>query len=264
VAIGNATAIAADHARLYEELEMKIRQAKEKKDAIELFAHTTSHDLKSPAIAIHGLANLLKKRQRDTADEKSVIYCESIMRASEQIVGLVDQINAYLRAKDAPLNFEKISVEAVTGAIKSAFRDQLNERRINWVEPEAIPEITADRLCLVRVFQNLVENALKYGGEGLSEIRIGYRDDGNFHILSVSDNGVGVSCEDSEKLFKPFWRDKASAGIEGTGLGLAIAKEIAERHQGNIWVENAREAMFCLSIAKDLEAKTLGEQPLRY
>jgi signal transduction histidine kinase len=258
VAIGNATAIAADHARLYEELEMKVREAKEKKDAIELFAHTTSHDLKSPAIAIHGLVKLLKKRQQDTADEKTVMYCESILRASEQIVGLVDEINAYLRAKDAPLNIEKISLEEVTGAIRIAFQDQLNERRIKWVEPETIPEITADRLCLVRVFQNLVENALKYGGEGLSEIRIDYREDSRFNILSVSDNGIGVSCEDSGKLFKPFWRHKTAARTEGTGLGLAIVKEIAERHRGSVWVEDAGGTVFCLSISKDLEAGTSG------
>jgi signal transduction histidine kinase len=263
VAIGNATAIAADHARLYEELEMKVREAKEKKDAIEFFAHTISHDLKSPAIAIHGLVKLLKKRQQDTADEKTVMYCASIMRASEQIVGLVEEINAYLRAKDAPLSFEKISIEEVTGAIRSSFQDQLNERRIKWVEPETIPEIMADKLCLVRAFQNLVENALKYGGEGLSEIRIDFREDSKFNILSVSDNGVGVSSEDSGKLFKPFWRHKTAARTEGTGLGLAIVKEIADRHRGSVWVENAGGTVFCFSISKDLETGASGQKPFR-
>jgi signal transduction histidine kinase len=132
------------------------------------------------------------------------------MRASEQIVGLVDQINAYLRARGAPLSFERIRIKEVTDGIRNALRDQLNERRISWAEPERIPGIRADRLRLVRAFQNLVENALKYGGEGLSEIRIGYREDCKFRILSVSDDGVGVSSADSEKLFRPFWRHKTS------------------------------------------------------
>ena len=105
------------------------------------------------------------------------------------------------------------------------------------MEPETIPLINADRLSLIRVFRNLVDNALKYGGEGLSEIRIGYAEDQEFHILSVADDGVGMQKQDSEKVFEIFQRHKTSKGTEGTGLGLAIIKVIADRHRGSVRME---------------------------
>lgn len=109
---------------------------------------------------------------------------------------------------------------------------------------------------MLRIFRNLVDNALKYGGEQLGEIRIGYTDSDERHLFSVSDDGVGVSLEDSEKIFGLFQRDgRTATGIEGSGLGLAIVKEIVERHRGTVWAEPGieRGTTFYFSIAKSLQ-----------
>jgi signal transduction histidine kinase len=92
-------------------------------------------------------------------------------------------------------------------------------------------------LSILRVFRNFVDNALKYGGEGLSEISIGYQGNDDFHIFSVSDNGAGIRGGDYEGLFAAFRRDDTSKAVEGAGLGLAIVSEIAERHKGRVWAE---------------------------
>ena len=115
-----------------------------------------------------------------------------------------------------------------------------------------MPEIRADRLSMVRAYRNLVENALKHGGDHLSEIAMGYEDSQDFHVLSVSDNGVGMREGDLERLFSPFSRDEASHLVEGAGLGLAIIREIAERHGGKVWAESLpnRGITFRLSLAK--------------
>lgn len=257
VAIGNATAIALDRGRIYEELEKNMREAKERKDAVELFAHTVSHDLKSPAVAIYGLANLLQKLHKGAPDEKSSKYCDQIKRAAEQVVGLVDEIDGYLRARNGAFCFERVRVKEVIDAVMTIFSERLNQRGIRCIEPDVMLEITADRHTLTRIFQNLVENALKYGGECLSEIRIDYRENRKFHVFSVRDDGAGICCDDPQKLFKPFCRHETSAGTDGAGLGLAIVKEIAHRHGGDAWLgnESGRGATFYVSIAKDLKAE---------
>ena len=136
----------------------------------------------------------------------------------------------------------------------------MNSRRcsafahIKWVEPETIPIIRADRVSILRVLRNLVDNALKYGGEELSRIKIGYGSTEEHHILSVSDDGVGIKGEDTEKIFGVFQRNETSKGVEGTGLGLAIVKEIAEKHKGRVWVEPGvkKGTTFYLYISRDL------------
>ena len=100
-----------------------------------------------------------------------------------------------------------------------------------------------------------MDNALKYGGDGMMEIRIGFKEDAAFHILSVSDDGIGIKDGDKEKIFERFQRDETSRGIAGSGLGLAIVKETAERHQGRAWMENGKKGgtTFYFSISKDLK-----------
>ena len=92
---------------------------------------------------------------------------------------------------------------------------------MNWLEPENKVQIRADRLALLRVFRNFVDNALKYGGDKLSVIRINHMEDESFHYIMVSDDGVGLRAEDSEKIMGLFQRTNATPDIPGTGLGLA-------------------------------------------
>lgn len=114
----------------------------------------------------------------------------------------------------------------------------------------------ADELRVTRIFRNLVDNALKYGGDGLTRIRIGYEDRREFHVFSVGDDGVGMRKEAAGRLFRPFQRQETSKGTEGSGMGLSIAKEIAKRHDGDIWVasEPGRGTTFYFSIAKRLKS----------
>lgn len=231
--------------------EQALRDSSEK---LKHFAYSVAHDLKSPAVGLYGLSRRLSRIYRDVLDEKGVGYCEQIMKTAEHIAALVDKVNAYIATKEARLTIEKINVSELLQLLKDEFSVRLSVRRITWVELPVAVEINADRLSMLRAFRNLVDNALKYGGEKLSRIRIGYEDAGDSHIFSVSDNGKGLKKEDSEKIFGAFQRNESSRGIEGAGLGLTIVKEIAEQHGGRIWVQpkGKKETTFCLSISKQL------------
>jgi signal transduction histidine kinase len=194
----------------------------------------------------------LHRRYEHRLDEKGKTYCLQILKASEHVASLIEQINIFVAAKEAPMVVERIDVNEILEMVYHEFSAQLSLCRVSWHGLPVNVEISGDRLSILRVFTNLVDNALKYGGEQLSEIKIGYSQDENRHIFSVSDDGVGVSREGSERIFQLFERDRTAVGISGSGLGLAIVKEIAERHGGEVWVEPGQErgTTFYVSFAK--------------
>lgn len=254
VVAGNLIAIAANNLRLYADLNDKVEQLEAQKEAIEFFAYSISHDLKSPAVGIYGLVSRLVKLYCEALDERGLLYCTQILKASEQIVRLVDQINAYIAAKGAPESFEPCLVAEIVEEVHVEIDEELGRRDIKWVVPAELPVIIAEKTALARILRNLVGNALKHGGEDMREIRIEHRQDDQFHILKISDDGVTLSKEDGEKIFQPFYRQARSKAVEGAGLGLAVVKELAERHGGRVWIEpREKGATFCVSIAKSLQ-----------
>jgi signal transduction histidine kinase len=259
ISIGNQIAVAVNNARLYEDIQSKVRELKHQKEAIEFFAYSISHDLKSPAIGIHGLTSRLHKNYRDSLDERGRMFCDQILKAAEQVARLVDRINAYIMAKESILRFEEIPLKELTEAIRAEFAEAMAGRGVAWHEDEAFPTLVGDRLSLLRVLRNLVDNALKYGGNGLHEVRIGYREEPDHHVISVGDDGVALKVEDSAALFHVFHRDESAKGIEGTGLGLATVKEFAERHGGSVWLEPGKEkgTTFSVSISKHLKTDSV-------
>ena len=250
IAMGNQLAITAHHAKLLDDLEKK-------EGTIKLFTYSATHDLKGPAIGAYGLAGLLQKQYGSSLDERGRQYCDQIMRATGQIVTIVDDIKSYVSSSESTPELEEVSMKEIFEAIGSQFAQAFGERQIQWSELGLVDTIRADRVLILRALQNLVDNALKYGGEALSEITIGCHDDKDSCILFVSDNGVGVAKEDLERLFKAFQRGETSKKTEGTGLGLAIVNEIAEKHHGRAWAEAGPERgiTFYLSISKHLMSK---------
>jgi PAS domain S-box-containing protein len=231
--------------------QQALRQSSEK---LKFFAYAVMHDLKSPTIGIYGLTELLHKHYKNALDERGKSYCDQILKASVHIAALIEKINVYIATKESPLKIEKITIKDILQIISEEFSPRLVVRQIKWLEPEAMVEIKADKLSILRVFRNFVDNALKYGGEDLSEIRIGYKESEEFHTLSVSDDGAGIRDGDYERIFAAFRRGETYKAIEGVGLGLAIVAEIAERHKGRVWAESRKDrwTTFHISIAKNL------------
>lgn len=237
----------SDRKRMEEELRQHAEKTK-------LFAYSVSHDLKSPLTGIVGLTRLLHKKYAPMLDEKGRKYCDQILKASEQALMLVEEINAYIRSKELPLHFERVQPREVLKTVRTEFAALLGVRQVAWEEPKAFPELVADRVSLLRIFRNLVENAFKYGGKSLSHIVIGREETEEEVIFSVTDDGVGLRRQDCETVFNLFERSATSRGSEGSGLGLAIVKELVEKHRGRVWAEPGRErgASFHFSVAKGL------------
>ncbi|MCG6982462.1 MAG: PAS domain S-box protein [Deltaproteobacteria bacterium] len=254
--IYNADGTISKQAMILDITERKAMEEALEKSAekIKHFAYSVSHDLKSPAAAIYGLTKRLHDHHKDSLDEKGRRYCDQILRASLHVGALIEKINAYIEAQEAPLKVEDLDLKEILQIIKDEFSPRLTIRQIKWQEPDFIPIFKGDKIAIIRVFRNFVDNALKYGGENLSEIRVGYEESDDFHIFSVCDDGVGLRVRDYESLFAAFRRDDSSKSVEGAGLGLAIVSEIAERLRGKVWADTGKNkgATFYMSVSKDL------------
>jgi signal transduction histidine kinase len=261
--MGHQIGVASSHARLYRDLQKKLMEVEEKKQTIKFFAYSASHDLKSPAIGLCGLMERFYRQYGDLLDDRGRLYCKTILKTAGQIAALAEQINAFIASRELPLNIGKVNMEEILTQLRQEFDGPLRERNVALQEPSFFPVIMGDELRLTRAFRNLLDNALKYGGERLSEIRFAYQESKYHHIFSVTDNGVGIREEDIKRLFHFFQRLETSSHTEGSGMGLAIAKEAAQKHLGDVWVESLphKGATFYLSIAKRLES--LDTKPLK-
>ena len=221
---------------------------------IKHFAYSVSHDLKNPSIAIHGLTKRLNNHCDEIHDEQGKNYCQQILRSSEQIASLVEMINVYMITKEMTLHIDQTKLADLMILIREEFSIPLTARNIDLEQDCHLPEIRADRLAMLRVLRNLVDNALKYGGQSLSRITVGCKEKDDHHIIYVSDDGVGLTKEESQDVFGLFKRQKTADGIAGSGLGLSIVKEIANQHGGEVWPEvSSRQGItFSVSISKHL------------
>jgi len=227
---------------------------RESSESIKRFAYSISHDLKNPTLALQGLTKHLEKKYGETLDKKGKLFFKQIQNTAEHIAVLVDNLNTFIITKEIPFEFEHIDLKELCGLIRDEFSDQLQKRGASWIEPEELPIIKADRISIMRVLRNFVDNALKYGGNKLNAIKINCEHSGTSYILSVKDNGLGFDEDKKEYMFKVFSRNMSSGDVYGTGLGLAIVKEIAEKHGGKAWAESNTNqgATFYISIAENL------------
>jgi signal transduction histidine kinase len=254
--MGHQIGVATSNARIYRDLQEKLKEVQEKKETIKFFAYSASHDLKSPAIGLCGLMERFYRQYGDLLDETGRLYCKTILKTAAQIATLAEQINSYIAAREVPLSIGKVDMEEMFTQLKEEFDGPLRERHVALREPAFFPKIMGDELRLTRAFRNLLDNALKYGGDKLSEIRFAYEESEDHHIFSITDDGMGIKEEDMKRLFHFFQRLESSSHTEGSGMGLAIAKEAAKKHLGDLWVESApqRGATFYLSISKRWES----------
>jgi two-component system phosphate regulon sensor histidine kinase PhoR len=143
------------------------------------------------------------------------------------------ELNAHLRPND------QVDVAQVVGHVADVMGPLARESGVEIVvtAPEGRLDARGDRDELVQVFQNLVENAVKYGASGKRvDLQCERRDDGGIRV-TVRDHGPGIAPEDIPFVFDRFWRAERARGTPGSGLGLAIVRQVADQHGATIAVE---------------------------
>ncbi len=231
--------------QLTEEIEIRKRAEEELKEltnALKVtntdlmnFTHVISHDLKSPLHTIGGFANLLARRYKGKIDAGADEILDDIVNGVNRMQELIKDLLEYSQARTKKKQFTPIACTSVVKKAVSNLEAVINANNAS-ITYDDLPTIRADSLQLISLFQNLIDNAIKYRKEEDPRIHISAKQKGNEWIFSIRDNGIGIDSKGSERIFGMFQR--LSNDQSGTGIGLATCKEIAKRHGGRIWVES--------------------------
>lgn len=248
--------------QLSRELEFKNKE-------MESFISIVTHDLRAPIVNIQGFSHEVKlecqtldkllapvhmeqtlEKELDTILHKSIPESLSyIETSSEAMSNLVKTLVEVTKVGMSPLKPERIDMDKLINQVIDSIKIKFKEADVHF-DLSKLPDCHADRAQVTQIFTNLVDNAVKYlDPTRPSWICIEGTLQADGVLYSVSDSGIGISIEQQEKIFKPYYQlnEKAAGGV---GMGLATVKKLVERNNGKIWVlsEKGQYSIFYIAL----------------
>ena len=240
--------------KVKETLFNKAQALKRSNDALDEFAYIASHDLKEPLRGISNYSSFLMEDYADKLDAEGKSQLKTLQKLSGRLESLLNNLLIFSRVSRIDMALTKCDLNTILADKTQLLETYLNENNATIEIVKSLPEVICDHSRIGQVFQNLITNAVKYNENRTKQIVIDYLENEEEFIFSVKDNGIGISQEHYETIFKIFrrlhGRDEYGGG---TGSGLTLAKKIIERHDGNIWLESEKGmgSTFYFSISKN-------------
>ncbi|WP_292745546.1 ATP-binding protein [Nostoc sp. NMS4] len=228
----------------YEGLIEDITQRKQTEEELRVFFHAVSHDLRNPVLGtLMVLKNLLARPEENIAISRSIL--ERMIQSSDRQLNLINSLmeTHISEVQGVVLQYQHVQILRVVEAAIADLEPLLTQNQANLVNLVSadLPLVNADPTQLWRVFSNLIVNALKHNPpELLLTINAIRKDD--MIYCTVSDNGVGISQQQSDRLFDLYFRGASIGNSVGLGLGLYLCKQIIHAHGGKIGVNSALDA----------------------
>jgi PAS domain S-box-containing protein len=217
-----------------------LREADKVKDD---FLAITSHELKTPLTSIIGLTQLLQEELADKMSDDEKEDVKVVLEEANRLKKLIEEILelARLDAGKQVFNMVELDVKKIADEVADelkAFSEQ-NQVTVN-VEEVNVPAVKGDYESIKRLFNNLINNAVKYSSEKQGTITVGAYQDKDTVVTYVRDNGIGIPNKAKTRIFDRFYQVDSSTSRKygGTGLGLTICKKIVEAHNGRIWFDS--------------------------
>lgn len=229
-------AIRTANEQLEQRVQERTRDLMRSNQELEQFAYIASHDLQTPLRHIASYVQLLvgKVRQIAVIDPQMEKWINYTLAGTQQMKELITDLLSYSRVGRIDVAVEEVEVSQVIAAVCESLREPIRKTGAH-VKRGDLPVVFGVRSQLTQLFQNLIENAIKFRTPGVSpQIEIRSEDSGEFWKFSVSDNGIGFDPKYAERIFTMFQRLHRTEEYKGTGIGLAICKKIVEFHGGNI------------------------------
>lgn len=206
---------------------------------LEQFAYVASHDLREPLRMVASYTELLSERYRGRLDDRADKYIGYVVDGARRMQQLVADLLALSRVGTQGKPLVPVDAGAVVANVLRAMSRAIADAGAS-ISVAPLPVVAADETQLGQLFQNLISNALKFRApDRVPAIAIDAVPAGVLWEFTVSDNGIGIDRQYSDRIFQMFQRLHGRGQYEGNGIGLAIAKKIVERHGGRIWFESA-------------------------
>lgn len=225
-------------ARMGEKLKSHAKELERSNQALDQFATIVAHDLRAPLRTISGFGELLLKKWDDRSSPEEKQYMGFLQGAIKRMDQLIVDLLAYSRVSSEVQSFEKIDMRQIVDEIAIDLKATIAEADTQ-LEIGSLPTIEGDRTQLRQLFQNLVQNALKFRHPKrkphikIYSERSQLGEQQAFRVI-VEDNGIGFDQAHATRIFQVFKRLHTEEEYEGSGIGLAICKRVVERHHGQI------------------------------
>lgn len=208
---------------------------------LEQFAYVASHDLQEPLRKVASFTQMLEQRYGDQLDERARQYIHYAVDGAKRMQLLINDLLDFSRV--GRVTGEKAETESGT-ALDRALENlsATIEDTGATVTRDELPRVVGNQVQLTQLFQNLIENAVKFRAEDPPRVHIGVRRDGDRWEFSCSDNGIGVEPKYADRIFLIFQRLHPRDVYPGTGIGLALCRKIVEYHGGTLWLDGDRDA----------------------
>ncbi len=236
---------------LYQNLEARAYELASSNADMEKFVAVATHDLQEPLRLISSFLQLLKMKYTEKLDARAQEYIGYAVEGAQRMKKLILDLLEYAKFRNNREGFTDVNSGLVLKSVLVSLEESISKNRAT-VESGPLPQVYADPALLEQLFENLIGNSLKYRGSQDPMIRIACEETQGEFQFSVSDNGIGIKPEYSDKIFNLFERLHNNESFEGTGVGLAICEKIARLHRGSIGVhsEPGKGSTFYFTIPK--------------
>lgn len=218
-------------------LRETLAELRRSNEELEQFAYVASHDLQEPLRMVASFTQLIAERYRGRLDDKADTYIRFAVDGARRMQGLINDLLSLSRVGTRGEGPAPAPSGEVLAVVLEGLRQVIGETGAT-LQVDSLPTVLCDRVQLGQVFQNLIENAIKFRGERPPEIRVSAAPRGDDWVFSVEDNGVGIDASHFERVFVIFQRLHSREQHPGNGIGLALVRKIVERHGGRVWVES--------------------------
>jgi len=264
-AIGRAIAPVLDARLKRERQEETLRRAladlERSNRELEQFAYVASHDLQEPLRMVASFTQLLGQRYGGKLDKDADDFIRYAVDGANRMLALINDLLSYSRISTRGKVFEPTDTEAVLARVHANLLAMIEETGTILVH-DPLPTVKADETQMVQLFQNLVQNAIKFRRDEAPRIHVAAQREGDEWVFSVRDNGIGIDAQYFDRIFVIFQRLHGKEEYPGTGIGLAVCKRIVERHAGRVWVESqpGQGSVFYFTLpAKPMTEKTTAK-----
>jgi PAS domain S-box-containing protein len=226
-----------DIKRAEEELRVKAAELARSNAELEHFAYVASHDLQQPLCTVESYLLHLKQQCKGKLDAEANESIAYAVDGSSKMRALLSGLLEYSRVNTQGNPLEPTNSAVVFNQVIANLKALIKTSGA-VVTRDPLPMVMADNVQLIRLFQNLIANAIKFRGEEPPRVHVSARQGKEEWIFSIRDNGIGIPLEYAESIFEMFRRLHSETKYPGTGIGLAVCKKIVERHGGRIWVKS--------------------------
>lgn len=235
----------------YQKLQAQTFKLKKSNSDLRRFTSIVSHDLKTPLRSIGSFAGLLKKKIGAILPAKEFDYLNIIERSAISLYGLIEDLLHYATVNAETLDMKETRIDHVVSEVLELLEDAIKESKAQIANEIQNISIECDRIKIKQVFMNIIQNAIKFSQineDSIPQVIIKAEANNDQIVFSVRDNGIGISENYKDQVFKEFVKLNGSE-YNGSGMGLSICKSIVDKHNGRIWFrDNGQGTTFKFSI----------------